>query len=210
MRSDVLIVASPDRPARIESSGGLTARRTEPDTVHLVSSVAIPLGGDAIHLRVVVEPGARLRVRSAAATVTLPGAATDESHAFWTMEVAGHLDVDPEPTVVASHSRHFTSTRIQLDPAASLRLRERIQIGRSGEQQGFWSGSLHADADGAALLRHRVELGSGSVADDEIGAPMACISELHYPDSDAATAGVALALAGGGCLATWQGARLAG
>jgi urease accessory protein len=208
VRSDVLIVASGDRPPRIECTGGLAGRRTEPETVHLMSSAATPLGGDAIHVRVVVEPGARLRVRTAAASVTLPGANTTESHAFWTLEVAGDLDVDPQPTVVAATSRHFTSTRLDLTEFGRVRLRERIQIGRTGERQGFWSGSLHADIDGSPLLRHRIELGNGSVTDDELGAPMACISELHYPDSDVDTAGIPLTLAGGGCLATWQGERL--
>jgi len=208
MRSDVLIVACPDRPPRIECTGGLAARRTEPDTVHLVSSAATPLGGDAIHVRVIVERGARLRVRTVAASVTLPGATTTESHAFWTLEVVGDLDVDPQPTVVAASSRHFTSTRLNLAESGRIRLRERIQIGRSGERQGFWSGSLHADVDGSPLLRHRIELGNGSVTDDELGAPLACISELHYPDSDVETAGAPLALASGGCLSTWQGQRL--
>jgi urease accessory protein len=208
LRSEVLIVASRDRQPRIECSGGLAARRTEPGTVHLVSAAATPLGGDAIHIRVVVEPGARLRLRTAAATVTLPGASTRESHAFWTLEVAGDLDVDPQPTIVAADSRHFTSTRLELTGQGSVRLRERIQIGRSDEREGFWSGSLRADVDGSALLRHRIELGSGSVADDELGAPLACISELQYPDSDLETAGIPLSLAGGGCLSTWQGQRL--
>jgi urease accessory protein len=53
-------------------------------------------------------------------------------------------------------------------------------------------------------LRHRIELGYGSVADDALGTPMACTSEFHYPDSDVDTEGVALALAGGGCLSTLQ------
>jgi urease accessory protein len=208
VRSDVLIVAHRDRQPRIECGGGVAARRTEPDTVHLVSAAATPLGGDAIHIRVVVEPGAQLRVRTAAATVTLPGSATVESHAFWTLEVAGDLDLDPQPTVVAATSRHFTSTRLELAEAGRVRLRERIQIGRSDERQGFWSGSLHADLDGSPLLRHRIELGNRSVADDALGTPMACVSEFHYPDSDVETQGVALALAGGGCLSTWQGDRL--
>ncbi|AGB23590.1 urease accessory protein UreH [Mycobacterium sp. JS623] len=208
MRSDVLIVAHRDRAPRIECGGGVAARRTEPETVHLVSAAATPLGGDAIHIRVVVEEGARLRVRTAAATVTLPGAITTESHAFWTVESAGDLDIDPQPTVVAATSRHFTSTRLALTPAGRVRMRERVQIGRSDEQQGFWSGSLHADVDGSPLLRHRIELGHGAVADDALGTPMACISELHYPDTDIETAGVSLALAGGGCLSTWQGERL--
>jgi urease accessory protein len=208
LRSDVVIVASPGRQARIECSGGLAARRTEPDTVHLVSVAATPLGGDAIHVRVIVEPGARLRLRTAAATVTLPGSATLESHALWTLEVAGDLDVDPQPTVVAANSRHFTTTRLGLTGSGRIRLRERIQIGRSDERQGFWSGTLHADVDASPLLRHCIELGSGSVADDALGAPLACISELHYPDSDVDTAGIPLVLAGGGCLSTWQGQRL--
>jgi urease accessory protein len=208
VRSDVLIVATATRPARIECAGGLAARRTEPDTVHLVSSVATPLGGDAITIRVIVEPGARLRLRSAAATVALPGSVTVESHTCWALDVAGDLDVDPEPTVVAADSRHLTSTRLNLHGGGSVRLRERVQIGRTGEHQGFWSGSLHADVEGEPLLRHRVELGSGSVADDELGAPLACISELHYPHGPVQTAGLPLALAGGGCLATWQGPRL--
>jgi urease accessory protein len=161
-----------------------------------------------VYIRVVVEAGARLRMRSAAATVTLPGSATRESHAVWTLEVAGDLDLDPQPTIVAAASRHFTSSRLELAAAGRVRLRERIQIGRSDERQGFWSGSLHTDVDASPLLRHRIELGSAAVADDALGTPMACASELHYPDGDAATRGVTLALAGGGCLSTWQGERL--
>ena len=209
MRSDVLLVAYRDRLPRIECGGAVAARRTEPDTVHLLSAAATPLGGDAIHIRVVVEPGARLRVRTAAATVTLPGSATVESHAFWTFEVAGDLDVDPQPTVVAATSRHFTSTRLELAEAGHIRLRERIQIGRSHEREGFWSGSLHADVDGSPLLRHRIELGTGGVADDALGTPMACISELRYPGSAFDAAGMLFELAPGGALATWQGERLA-
>jgi urease accessory protein len=145
MRSDVLLVACRDRRPRIECGGGVAARCTEPDTVHLVSAAATPLGSDAIHIRVVVEAGARLQVRTAAATVTLPGSATPESHAFGTFEVAGDLDVNPQATVVAATSRHFTSTRLELTGSGRVRLRERIQIGRSNERQGFWSSSLHAD-----------------------------------------------------------------
>lgn len=208
MRSDVVLVARPGRRPHIECAGGLAARHTEADTVHLVSAAATPLGGDKLHIRVVVEPGARLRVRTVAATVTLPGPSTVESHAVWDLEVAGDLDLDPEPTVVAAASRHITATRLRLTGSGRARLRERVQIGRSGEREGFWSGSLHADVDGSPLLRHRVELGSGSVTDDVLGAPMACISELHYPQGSADTAGLPLALAGGGCLSTWQGERL--
>jgi urease accessory protein len=208
MLSDVLIVARPDRIPRIECIGGVAARRTEADTVHLVSAAATPLGGDTIRVRVVVEPGARLRVRSAAATMAMPGTVTMESRASWELEVAGLLDLDPQPTIVAGQARHVSSTRLRLSGSGQARLRERVQIGRSDERQGFWSGSMHADVNGAPLLRHRVELGAGSVTDDELGRPLACISELRYPEAAFDATGTLLELASGGCLATWQGDRL--
>ncbi|MDZ4235157.1 MAG: urease accessory protein UreD [Dietzia sp.] len=208
MRSDVVIVARPDRSPHIESTGGLAARRTEVDTVHLVSAAATPLGGDSIRIRLVVEPGARLKLRTVAATVALPGPTTPESHATWTLEVAGELDLEPQPTIIAATSRHYVTTRLELTDHGNVGIIERVQIGRTGERQGFWSGSLHADIDGRPLLRHRIELGSGSIGDDEISTPRACISELHYPHSESEVTGVALALAGGGCLSTWQGDKL--
>jgi urease accessory protein len=216
MRSEVVLVASADRLPRIECrGGGMQARCTGADTVHLVSAAAQPLGGDTIDIRLIVEPGARLRLRSAAATVALPGASTPTSHAHWVIEVAGSLDVDLEPTVVAGAARHLSSVALSLHDEGMVRFRERVQIGRCGEREGFWSGSLRADRDGLPLLRHRVELGAGSLADDDISAPRATINELRYPTTGFANtaldAGVTvLALAGGGTLSTWQADRLAG
>ncbi|WP_319452387.1 MULTISPECIES: urease accessory protein UreD [unclassified Mycobacterium] len=208
MRSDVLIVARPDRAPLLECTGGVAARRTEADTVHLVSAAATPLGGDVIWVRIVVEPGARLRVRTAAATMVLPGTMTAQSMACWELDVAGELDLDPQPTIVAGESRHVTTTRLTLAETGRVRIRERIQIGRSFERKGFWSGTLLADIDDAPLLRHRIEVGTGAVADDELSAPRACVSELRYPETTFEAAGTLLELAAGGCLATWQGERL--
>lgn len=208
MHSDVLVVAQPGRLPRIECRGGLAARHTEPDTVHLVSAAATPLGGDTIAIRIVVEPGARLRLRSAAATVALPGAASTQSRACWHIETAGELDIDPEPTIVAADARHLSELTVRLTDTTRLRIRERVQIGRTDEREGFWSGGMRADLAGTALLRHRVELGPGSVADDALGSPLACVSELRYPDAADDAAGITLALAAGGSISTWQGARL--
>ncbi|MBX7455144.1 urease accessory protein UreD [Mycolicibacterium sp. 3033] len=208
MRSEVLIVARPGRSPHAECTGAIAVRRTGPDTVHLVSAAATPLGGDTIRMRVVVEEGARLHLRTVAATMVLPGAATSESHACWTVEVAGTLDLEPQPTIVAGRARHVVHTALSLTAGASVRVAERVQIGRSGERDGYWCGALHADVDGTALLRHRIGVGAGSVADDEITAPRAYHSELHYPATDVTARGMTLALAGGGSLATWQGDRL--
>jgi urease accessory protein len=215
MLSKVLLIASSDRLPRIQCSGGIQARCTAPDTVHLVSAAATPLGGDTIDVRVIVEAGAVLKLRSAAATVALPGASTLTSQASWDIEVSGCLDVDLEPTVVAADARHVSTVVLFLRGDGSVRFRERVQIGRCNEREGFWSGSLRADLDDRPLLRHRVELGAGSVADDSIAAPRATINELCYPTNEFGnnsmpSTSTVLALAGGGTLSTWQADRLLG
>lgn len=156
MESSVLVVASPNRLPRIDCRGGVQARRTAPDTVHLVSAAATPLGGDTMRIRVIVERGAQLRLRSAAATVALPGVDTLTSHAHWEIDVTGTLDVDLEPTVVAASARHLSHATLRLHDDGRVRLRERVQIGRCNEREGFWSSSLQADRHGRPLLRHRV------------------------------------------------------
>ena len=57
MTQDTSAVGCHRRAARTggrgsNAAGGLAARDTEPDTVHLVSAAATPLGGDTIALRV--------------------------------------------------------------------------------------------------------------------------------------------------------------
>ncbi|SOX54152.1 urease accessory protein [Mycobacterium ahvazicum] len=213
MHSEVLLLALRNRLPRIQCCGGIQARCTAPDTVHLVSAAATPLGGDTIEIRVVVEPGAVLKLRSAAATLALPGPKTPTSQANWDIEVSGNLDVDLEPTVIAADARHVSTVTLALREDGRVRFRERVQIGRYNERDGFWSGSLRADRHDRPLLRHRVELGAGSAADDGIAAPRATISELCYPATeftDMPSESTVLALAGGGTLRTWQADRLVG
>lgn len=212
MHSEVLLTARPDRSPRIECRGAVTARRTAPDTVHLVSIAFTPLGGDTVTYRVVVEPDAVLLLRSAAAAIALPGVGTTTSHTHWEIDVAGGLDVDLEPTVVAADARHLCTVALRLHDDGQCRLRERVQIGRIGEHQGFWSEALQVDHNGRPVLRHRTELGAGAVADDVLSAPRASITELRYPADSLNTTtdggSIVLALAGGGTLSTWQGDRL--
>ncbi|MEC4763526.1 urease accessory protein UreD [Mycobacterium sherrisii] len=213
MHSEVRVVASRQRWPRIECSGGIQARCTAEDTVHLVSAAATPLGGDTINITVVVEAGAVLKLRSAAGALALPGPNTPTSHGHWDIEVSGTLDVDLEPTVVAADARHLSAVGVVLRDSGRLRFRERVQVGRSNERDGFWSGSLWADRNDRPLLRHRMELGAGSLADDSIGAPRATISEFCYPAAlftDMPADSTVLTLAGGGTLSTWQADRLNG
>ncbi|MEV0296832.1 urease accessory protein UreD [Nocardia sp. NPDC050710] len=214
MRTELRIVARIAALPEIHASGGLSARRTAPDTVHLIGTAATPLGGDELDIAIVVGPGARLIVRSVAATIALPGAVTPVSLAHWHFEVAtgGDLDFDPEPTIIAGGAEHRAVTTVRLAPDARIRLRERVQIGRTGEDHGGWRGDLIADIGPTPLLRHRLELGHDSATDDAIAAPRALDSELIYPDDRTAeTDGLAatrLPLAAGGTLFTRTGRML--
>ncbi|MFD6392293.1 urease accessory protein UreD [Nocardia sp. NPDC060259] len=214
MRTELSIVAAPGRLPRIEAVGGLAGRYTGADTVHLIGTAATPLGGDELDIGIVVLPGARLVVRSVAATIALPSTRTPLSVAHWRFEIGAgaELDFDPEPTIVAGGAHHHTVTMVQLASDARLRLRERVQVGRSGEDSGGWRGDLVADLGEIPLLRHRLELGAGASTDDRLRAPRALDSELLYPDDRAAWAGsidaVRLPLAAGGSLATRTSARL--
>jgi urease accessory protein len=212
LRTEVRIVAAAGTLPEIHASGGLAARRTGPDTVHLIGTAATPLGGDELDIRIVVGPGARLVVRSVAATIALPSTRTALSLAHWLFDVAGELDFDPEPTIVAGGAHHHSVTEVRLTADARLRLRERVQIGRTGEDGGGWRGDLCADIGDLPLLRHRLELGAGSATDDNLTAPRALDSELVYPDDrPAETDGLVAArlpLALGGTLSTRTGPLL--
>ncbi|MEV6391422.1 urease accessory protein UreD [Nocardia xishanensis] len=214
MRTELSIVAAAGTLPEIHASGGLAARRTGSDTVHLIGTAATPLGGDEIDVSVAVGPGARLALRSVAATIALPGAATRISFARWRFEVAdgGELDVRTEPTIVAGGAEHRAVTTVLLAASARLRLRERVQIGRADEERGAWRGDLIADLADVPLLRHRLELGARTATDDALAAPRALDSELVYPDDrPVETFGLTAArlpLAAGGSLFTAVGPRL--
>ncbi|MCX5044388.1 urease accessory protein UreD [Aldersonia sp. NBC_00410] len=214
MRTELRIVASRDRRPRVFARGGLDARATGPHRLHLIGTAATPLGGDHIDLVVEVEAGAHLQVRAVAATIALPARGCLSSSSRWVLDVAdgGCLDFDPAPMVVAGGAEHSSLTVVGLGAGARLRLRERTQLGRSGENGGAFTGELVADADARPLLRHTVSLGCGAVTDDVLDAPRAMVSELVYPDTRPAQfeglRSARLPLAGGGSLTTWMGARL--
>lgn len=115
--------------------------------------------------------------------------------------------------MVAADAVHRTDVVAAIDASGSMRLRECVQVGRTGERQGFWTGSLRADVDGQPLLRHRLEMSAGAVIDDVLGAPRACVSELRFPgDRDGVDprGSTRLELARGGILTTWLGDRVSG
>ena len=215
MHTELCIDASLHRSPRITSVGGLAGRQTGPDTVHLIGTAATPLGGDTITVRISVAAGAHLKVRSVAASLAMPGGYQTHSSAQWHFEVGAgaSLIFDPEPMVVVSDASHSVVNTIVLQQDSRLWLRERTQIGRFEESSGRWSSAMRCDVGQRPLLRHRVELGQGSISHDVLSTPLSMSSTLQYPDARASDVDlrggtVRLALAGGGSLSTSVGRRL--
>jgi urease accessory protein len=148
--------SDPTRPA---------PRRAEaerpPAQVHLVGGAAGPLGGDELRCLVDLGPGARLEVRSVAASVALPGPHGRESSLEIHARIGegGALSWSPQPLIAARGARHRTVTRVELAADARLIWREELVLGRDGEEPGSISTRLRVIRDGKVLLDHEVALG---------------------------------------------------
>lgn len=144
----------------LRSEPPLTVRAT-PEGVHLVGSAAGPLGGDELRIDVRVGPDADLVVRSAAASVVLPGPRGGSSSLTIVVDVGagGALTWLPEPTVAARGCDHRVTTLIDLADGAELVWREELVLGRHDEAAGSILQRLRVDRGGRPLLRHDLALG---------------------------------------------------
>ena len=153
-------------PLALLPQRGAAAGRSPVATVHVVGSAAAPLGGDELELRVVVGPGARLRLRGVAATLALPGPTGGGSRADVRVEIAdgGALEYLPEPTVVTARACHEARLRAGLAAGAALRAREILVLGRHDERPGRLGSALSVERAGRPLLRQRLDIGEPALA----------------------------------------------
>jgi urease accessory protein len=144
--------------------------RVTGEVVRLVAAAGGPLGGDQLCLDIEVGDGARLELRSVAASVVQPDRAGRESSVTLRARVGAgaHLSVLPEPTVICAGARHRAQTYVSLGLSASLLLREQLVLGREGERGGRASALLHVDRGGRPLLRSTLNLDG---ADDVTNSP---------------------------------------
>ena len=146
------------RMATLRSEVPLALRQT-PHGVFLVGAAGGPLGGDEVTLDIDVGPGASLAVRTAAASVVLPGPLPSRLVLRARVAAGGSLVWHPEPTVAARGCRHQVEARIELDPGARLEWWEELVLGRYGERPGSIAARLDVDRGGLPLLRHQIGLG---------------------------------------------------
>ncbi len=159
-RIAVAAVGGRTRPVCLRSEPPLVVRST-PDAVYLVGGAAGPLGGDDLALDIEVGPGAELEVRTAAASIALPGVYKTRSRLVIDAHVSdgGYLRWLPEPSVASAGCNHFVEVRLALDGAVRVLWRDELIGGRHGEQPGRWRTRLSVDRDGSPVLRHGIHIG---------------------------------------------------
>ena len=130
-------------------------------SVRLVGGAAGPLGGDDLRLTVEVGPGARLVLRTVAASVALPGpnGAASRVSVEATVAAGGRLDWYPEPLVAAAGCHHLATARVTLAEGAALAWREELVCGRHGEQPGDATVALSVTYDGRPLYQQELAVG---------------------------------------------------
>lgn len=168
MKAGAAVRAEPDgsggiRLPVLRSESPLLLRRT-PDAVHIVGGAAGPLGGDELQLTIRVGSGARLRLRSVAASIAQPGARSGPS--IMTLDVhveaGAALDWAPQPLVVTAGAHHVVRTAVHLTGDAALRWRDVTVLGRHGEPPGLVEQELLVTHDGAELLCQQHAWGEGA------------------------------------------------
>jgi urease accessory protein len=130
----------------------------------MVGGAAGPLGGDELHLSILVCTGARLRMRSVAAAIAQPDPAgrASEMRIDVHVQAGAELDWAPEPLVVTAGAHHRVRTAVHLIGDASLRWRDVTVLGRHGEQTGLVEQDLLLTRDGAELLCQQHVWGPGA------------------------------------------------
>ena len=137
------------------------ALRSTPDGLFLVGGAGGPLGGDDLALDITVGAGASLTVRTAAASMALPGVGPSRVQVRATVAAGGELRWLPEPVVVVRGCIHHMDAAVELEAGAVLMWREELILGRHREPGGSVVTRASVDFAGHPLLRHELALGPG-------------------------------------------------
>jgi len=166
MHASARIVAEPDgrggtRLVERYGEPPLLARRTGPGEVHLVGGAAGPLGGDDLTVRIEVRAGARLVVRTVAATLAQPGASGARSRTRISARVAAGASLEwlPEPIVAVAGCHHTVESIVELEAGARVIWREELVGGRHDEECGDLRLFTSATLAGSPLLRQELTVG---------------------------------------------------
>ena len=152
------VAAAGDRLVRLRSQAPLALRQT-PGAVYLIGAAAGPLGGDKLSIDIDVAEGATLVLRTAAASVVLPGLLPSVLGVRARVASGASLVWHPQPTVLARGCRHHVDGVVTLERGARLEWWDDLVLGRYGEPGGSVLSRLSIDIEGRPLVRHEIALG---------------------------------------------------
>ncbi|HEY2044322.1 MAG TPA: urease accessory protein UreD [Jatrophihabitans sp.] len=175
----------------------VSAENPEACALCLVGSAAGPLSGDQITFDLTVEAGAHVELSSAGASIAQgrrhAGASTaPPGRIISHVSVGEHatLNAQPAPLIVSSGSRTEVITCLELAGSATLRWRELLVLGRSGQTANGLMMTWSVYRDGQPLLAQSMDLPAdearswpGMLA----GARVIATALLASPDLDART-----------------------
>jgi urease accessory protein len=158
------------RVSRLRSDGPLALRESG-GAVYLVGAGAGPLGGDDLSLTIEVGPGACLDVRSAAASLVLPGRRPGASRLTVRASVGAgaRLVFAPEPAIAAAGCDHRAFAAVRLEEGAELVWREEIVLGRHGERPGRYVSRFDVTSGGLPLLHHELRVDEDAASTAVLG-----------------------------------------
>lgn len=166
MRAHARVVVEADgrggtRLAVLRSEAPLVLRQT-PTALYLIGGAGGPLGGDDLALDIDVGAGARLTIRTAAASLAQPGSRPERSHfrVRATVAAGGELCWLPEPLVAVRGCVHEVDATIALAAGARLTWRDEVILGRYRQAPGSVVARTSVELDGWPLLRHELALGA--------------------------------------------------
>jgi urease accessory protein len=121
--------------------------------IGLLATSALLLGGDQVVIEVEVGPGANLELFDVAGTVAYHGRGQPAAwHTTARVADGGTLRWAGEPFVVADGADVLRTLELELDAYATLRLRETVVLGRSGEVGGRLRTRTGIRVDGEPVL----------------------------------------------------------
>ena len=134
--------------------------------VHLVGGAAGPLGGDRWALDLDLEPGARVCLRSVAASLAQPDPHGRPSAATVRVRVGDGavLDAWPEPIVSVRGSHHTLDVALDVERGGEVRWVDEVMLGRHDEVPGTLVLRQRLTEDGCVRAMSELHLGGDARA----------------------------------------------
>jgi urease accessory protein len=146
------------RLCELHSQAPIALRET-PDALYIVGSGQGLLDEDVAQFEITVGPGARLAVRSVAASIAYSSTTAClgiRAH----VESGGTLEWRPEPLIATAHCHLAVESSISFERDASVDWTEECVLGRAGETPGDLDSAIDVVGPDGPVFRHRLTIGT--------------------------------------------------